>query len=146
MSQTAQKGNTVSVEYTGKLENGDIFDTSIGKDPLSFTMGASQVIPGFDNALMDMAVGDSKTVNIPPEEAYGERKDDLFVSMPLASVPPDMDLKPEMMVHLTDKSGNPVPATVISIEGENVNLDVNHPMAGKTLIFEIELVKIEENE
>ncbi len=144
MPETAQKGHTVSVEYTGKFENGDIFDSSIGRDPLIIQLGAGQVIPGFEDALVGMSIGESKTVSIPPEEAYGERKEDLFVTMPLANFPPNLELKEGLAVQLADKEGNPVPATVSEIGDDNAILDINHPMAGKTLIFELEIVKIEE--
>ena len=142
MSDTIKTGNKISVEYTGRLESGEVFDTSRGRQPLSFEVGAGQMIKGFDKAVLDMALGEKKTVTIPPEEAYGDKKDDLFISMPIANVPPDMKLEIGMMVQLTDKSGNPVPATVTKIGEENVTLDVNHPLAGKTLIFDIEVVEI----
>ncbi len=142
MSDTIKTGNNISVEYTGRLESGEVFDTSRGRQPLSFEVGAGQMIKGFDKAVLDMALGDKKTVTIPPDEAYGDKKDDLFISMPIANVPPDMKLEIGMIVQLRDKSGNPVSAMVTKIGEENVTLDVNHPLAGKTLIFDIEVVEI----
>lgn len=144
MSQIVKEGDTISVDYTGKLENGDIFDSSIGKESLTFKTGAAQMIPGFDAAVIGMAVGETKTVAIEPEEAYGKRSDDLFVSMPLADAPPDLKFKIGMMVHLSDKDGNPIPAAVTAIRDETVTLDMNHTLAGETLIFEINLLTIEE--
>lgn len=144
MAQTVQVGNTISVEYTGKLEDGEVFDTSKGKTPLTFKVGAGQLIQGFDQAVVEMAVGDTKTVTITPDEGYGEKRDDLFIDMPLSNIPPDMDLDQGMMVQLQDKQGNPVPATVTDIGEEAVTLDINHPLAGRTLTFDIEIVKIEE--
>ncbi len=142
MSDTIKTGNRVSVEYTGRLENGKVFDTSRGKRPLSFEVGAGQMIKGFDDAVLDMALGERKTVTIPPEEAYGDKKDHLFISIPIANVPPDMKPEIGMMLSLTDKSGNPVPATITKIGEESVTLDINHPLAGQTLIFDIEVVEI----
>ncbi len=144
MTQTIQLGNTVSVEYTGKLENGEVFDSSKDRSPLNFKVGSGQLIAGFDNAVVGMAVGESKTVTLPPEEAYGSYSEDLLVSMPMTSVPPDMKLELGMMVQVTDKSGNPVAASVKEILENTVSLDINHPLAGKTLIFEIEIVEIAE--
>ncbi|MBU3915650.1 peptidylprolyl isomerase [bacterium] len=144
MPQTVQIGNTVSVDYTGKLENGDIFDTSIGKESLTFKTGSGQMIPGFEAAVINMAIGESKTVSIPPSEGYGERDDDFFLSMPLADAPPNIKFHKGMMLDLADKDGNPIPAEVIAIDEETVTLDINHPLAGETLIFEIDLLKIEE--
>ena len=142
MTQSIKSGDTISVEYTGKLDNGEVFDTSEGREPLTFEVGAGQLIKGFDEAVVDMSVGDSKTVTVTPEEAYGERREDLFISMPLGNVPPDMTLEVGMMVQLTDKSGNPVPAIVTDIGAENVTLDINHPLAGKDLTFDIKVVDI----
>lgn len=142
MTQSIKSGDTISVEYTGKLDNGEVFDTSEGREPLTFEVGAGQLIKGFDEAVVDMSVGDSKTVTVTPEEAYGERREDLFISMPLGNVPPDMTLEVGMMVQLTDKSGNPVPAIVTDIGSENVTLDINHPLAGKELTFDIKVVDI----
>ena len=143
MTQTVKTGDKVSVEYTGKFESGDVFDSSSGREPLTFTIGEGQVIPGFDNAVKDMSIGETKTVTVPPDEGYGNRRDDLMISMPKTNAPPDLNLETGMVVQLTDNSGNPVPATITSIEEENVILDINHPLAGRTLIFDIELVSIE---
>lgn len=143
MSQTVKEGNTISVEYTGKFEDGEVFDTSRGKQPLSFTVGAGQLIPGFDSAVVDMAAGDQRTVTIEPKNGYGDYREDLLISMPKTNIPSDMDLEIGMMVNLTNKEGNPVPAKVKGLEEESVSLDVNHPLAGKTLVFEIEVVSID---
>lgn len=143
MQETVKLGNTVSVEYTGKLESGEVFDSSEGKEPLVFKTGDGQVIPGFDDAVLNMAVGDTKTVTIQPEDAYGRYRDEMVVTMPVSSIPADITLEVGMMVQLTDKAGNPVPASVVKMDEKDVTLDVNHPLAGMTLIFDIEIVKIE---
>lgn len=143
MSQTVKTGNTIRVEYTGRFEDGEIFDTSRGKQPLSFTVGAGQLIPGFDAAVVEMAVGDQKTVTIDPQNAYGEYREDRLFSMPKTNIPADLDLEIGMTVQLTDKNGKPVPAVVRGLEEESVSLDINHPLAGKTLVFDIEVVSID---
>ena len=142
MSQTVKVGDSISVEYTGTLEDGEVFDTSKGKQPLSFEVGSGQLIPGFDQGVIGMAVGDQKTVTIAPENAYGERREDLIIPMPIANVPADITLEIGMALQLTDKSGRPIPAIVTEIGEENVSMDVNHPLAGKVLTFAIEVVGI----
>lgn len=141
MTQPVKPGDTISVHYTGKFDDGEVFDTSNGRDPLKFTVGAGQLIKGFDDAVVGMNKGDKKTVSIEPQDGYGERQDDYIVSMPKDSVPEDMDLKTGMAVQLTDQNGNPVPAIVIEIGDSEVKLDANHPLAGKRLTFEIEIAE-----
>jgi peptidylprolyl isomerase len=141
MTQAIKAGDTISVHYIGKLEDGNIFDSSRGRAPLKFTVGADQVIPGFDNAVLGMTVGDKKTVSIPQNEGYGEHMDELIIAMPKADVPPEMKLSVGMMVQLTDEAGNPVPALVVEMRDTIIVLDANHPLAGKTLVFDIEIVE-----
>jgi peptidylprolyl isomerase len=143
MTQTVQIGDTISVNYIGKLESGEVFDTSEGKQPLTFTVGSGQLIKGFDNAVIGMTTGDKKSVNLSPEDGYGARRDDLIINIAKDNVPEDMQLNIGMAVQLTDQSGNPIPATVTEIGDETVTLDVNHPLAGKVLVFDIEIVRIE---
>ena len=141
MAEKVKKGGTISVHYTGKFEDGEMFDSSEGQSPLIFTVGAGQLIPGFDKAVIDMNPGDKKTVTIPPAEGYGERSEELMVEFPRNSVPEEMELEVGMQVQLRDKDGNPAPAVVTAFNDESVSLDVNHPLAGKTLIFDIEVVE-----
>jgi peptidylprolyl isomerase len=138
----AKKGNAVEVHYTGKLEDGSIFDTSVSRAPLGFTLGDGNMIKGFDTAVHGMAIGDKKTVSIPAADAYGERRDDMMIEVPVEQVP--ADIKPEigMTLQLQGGNGQPMPVVVTDINEEKIFLDANHQLAGKDLVFEIELVKI----
>lgn len=140
MRRAIQSGDTVSVHYTGKLENGEIFDSSSGRRPMTFTVGTGQIIRGFDEAVLGMAVGDRKTVTIAPEMAYGPRQLELIVDIPRTTVPEGMDLEKGMMIELVDPQGNRIPAEVFEILDEVVKMDLNHFLAGKTLVFDIEIV------
>jgi len=141
MSQ-AKTGNTVKIHYTGTLEDGTEFDSSAGREPLEFEMGSGQVIPGFDTAVDGMTIGDSKTVTIPPAEAYGDRHDQLVQQVPKSALPDDM--KPEVGMQLQSQSpeGQIMNLVVVEVEEESITVDANHPLAGKALTFAIELVEI----
>ncbi len=138
----AKKGDTVRVHYTGKLENGTVFDTSRSRYPLQFTLGNGQVIAGFENAIVGMSVGDSKTIVIPMEEAYGPRRDDLIVTMNRDKLPPDLDAKVGQRLELTQADDQVSLVTVINVTEQSITLDANHPLAGKVLTFELELIGI----
>lgn len=140
--QQVKEGDLVRVHYTGKLTNGEQFDSSVGREPLEFTVGAGQMIRGFDAALPGMVVGDKKTINIQPEDAYGLRNDEAIIPFPLENVPADMKLEPGMMLTLSNQMGQPVPVVVLEVTEEVVMLDANHFLAGKELVFDIELVEI----
>lgn len=140
--QQAKAGDKVRVHYTGTLTNGEQFDSSKGRDPLEFTVGAGQMIKGFDAAVPGMAVGDKKTINIQPDDAYGKRSEDAMLEFPLSSVPPEMKLEPGMQLQLRNESGQPFPVIVAEVHEAVVVLDANHSLAGKELIFDIELVEI----
>lgn len=139
---TIEAGNQISVHYTGTFEDGEVFDSSQGRDPLSFEVGAGQMIEGFDQAVVGMKVGESKKITLAPEEAYGPRNEELLMDFPMANFPEDMKVEVGMMLQLTNQDGQPVPATVAEINEESVKMDVNHPMAGKTLNFDIEIVEV----
>lgn len=141
MTKAIAPGDTISVNYTGKFESGDLFDSSEGRDPLKFTVGAGQLIKGFDSAVVGMAVGEKKTVTVSPAEAYGERREDHVVDFPKANIPQDMQLEVGMIVEMSDQSGRPIPVIVTEILDDVVKMDVNHPLAGKTLVFDIEIVE-----
>ncbi len=141
MAEAIKSGDTIAVNYTGKLENGVVFDSSEGREPLKFTVGTGQLIKGFDQAVIDMNVGDKKTVTIPPEEGYGPRNEDNVVELPKDTVPEDMELTVGMQLHLSDPNGNPVPAVVAEIGEDVIKMDINHMLAGKTLIFDIEILE-----
>lgn len=140
MKKVIQSGDTISVHYTGKLENGEIFDSSSGRRPLTFTVGTGQIIRGFDEAVVGMAVGETKTVTMAPEMAYGPRQVELIVDIPKDTVPEGMEIEKGMMIELIDPQGNKIPAEVFEILDEIVKMDLNHFLAGKTLVFDIEIV------
>ncbi|MCE7053290.1 peptidylprolyl isomerase [Algoriphagus sp. AGSA1] len=138
----AKKGDAVQVHYTGKLEDGSVFDTSANREPLGFTLGDGNMIKGFDTAVDGMELGEKVTVTIPAAEAYGERRDDMIIEVPIEQVP--ADIKPEIGMQLTLQGGNgqPMPVVVTDLDEKKITLDANHQLAGKDLIFDIELVKV----
>jgi FKBP-type peptidyl-prolyl cis-trans isomerase 2 len=138
----AKKGDVVKVHYKGTLNTGEQFDSSEGREPLEFTVGAGQMIAGFDRAIPGMAVGDKKTITIAPSDAYGEKKEDALIEFPKANIPGDMNLQPGMKLQLRNQAGQPVPVTVAEVKDDIVILDANHELAGKELIFDIELINI----
>jgi len=144
--QKVENGLFVSVEYTGTLDNGDEFDSSKGRMPLEVQIGAGNVIPGFESALLGMAVNESKTFTLPPEEAYGERDDSRVYDFPKAEIPQGMDPEVDQILALTTKDGQQIPARVDRIEDETVVFDLNHPLAGQALTFAIEVVGISETQ
>ena len=140
--QQVKNGDVVKVHYTGKLTNGEQFDSSTGRAPLEFTVGAGQMIKGFDKAMPGMAVGEKKTVNISPDDAYGQKSKEAIIEFPKQSVPPDMQLEIGMKLELRNESNQPFPVTVADIKEDVIVLDANHMLAGKELIFDIELMEI----
>ena len=138
----AKNGDNVTVHYTGKLTTGEQFDSSNGRDPLGFTIGAGQMIKGFDAALPGMAIGDKKTVTIVAAEAYGETNPEAIIQFPKTNVPADMVLEPGMPLTLTDQNGHPVQVVVVEVQEDIIVLDANHELAGKDLVFDIEIVKL----
>lgn len=132
----------VSVEYKGTLKDGEVFDTSHGRQPIEIKMGAGQLIKGFEKALEGMALNEKKTFTLEPEEAYGHRDESLTRAFPKADIPPTMNPVVGMTVGLAAENGQQVPATISKIDDKNIHVDLNHPMAGKTLTFEIEVVGI----
>ncbi len=141
MTEAVKSGDTIAVDYTGKLENGDVFDSSEGKQPLTFTVGAGMLIKGFDQAVIGMKKGESKTVTIPPDMGYGPRNEKAMVDIPRAQFPQEMALTEGLNLQLQDPSGNPVPATVANISETSVTMDLNHFLAGKTLVFDITIAE-----
>lgn len=139
---TPQTGQTVKVHYTGTLEDGTQFDSSAGRDPLEFTLGQGQVIPGFEQALSDMKIGDTKTVNIPAEEAYGPHQPELVQEVAREQIPADIELAIGVQLQAQGPDGQVFRLVVTELDDANVTLDGNHPLAGKALTFELELVEI----
>lgn len=138
----AKKGDNVKVHYKGSLTTGEQFDSSEGKEPLAFTVGAGQMIKGFDDAIPGMVVGEKKTINIAPVDAYGEKNTDAIVEFPKSNIPEDIKLEPGMKLQLQNQAGQPIPVVVTEVKDEVVILDANHELAGKELVFDIELVEI----
>ncbi len=136
-----KRGDNVKVHYTGKLADGTVFDSSKGGEPLAFAVGSGQVIQGFEEGVVGMKVGESKVLNIPVEKAYGERNDELVIQAPIEQVPPD--LKPElgMRLEMGGANGEILRVVVTEITKTHITLDANPPLAGKDLIFEVELVE-----
>lgn len=132
----------VKAHYTGTLSDGQIFDSSEGREPLEFTMGMGMLIPGFENAVLGMSINESKQFTIPSEEAYGEVREDMFYQIPNAHIPPE--IKPEIGMQLTFDSPEEgqVMLVVSDIQPEFITVDANHPLAGKDLTFNITIVEI----
>lgn len=138
----AKNGDKVTIHYTGKLLDGTVFDSSQGRDPLPFTIGSGQVIPGFEEAVIGMAIGESKTVNIPVEKAYGPRNEEMVLSVPKNQVPPDIEPEVGMQLQLMNEANQPIVVRVVEVTDEHVALDANPPLAGQELVFDIELVTL----
>jgi len=138
----AKTGDKVRVHYTGRLLDGTQFDSSAGREPLEFTLGAGQMIKGFDAGVLGMRVGESKVLQIPPEEAYGPRDEEAVIEFPAENVPSDMKLEPGMQLSLRNQYGQPVPVVVMAVRADVILMDANHMLAGEALVFDVELVEI----
>lgn len=136
------KGDTIRVHYTGKLTDGTQFDSSEGRDPLEFSVGSGMVIPGFDNGVIGMDIGETRTLEIPARDAYGEKSEDMIVAIPRKEFGADFtaEIGEQLLIQLGD--GNQIPVTITQIDAETVTLDANHKLAGKDLIFTVTLVEI----
>jgi peptidylprolyl isomerase len=141
MSQ-AQAGDTVRIHYTGKLDDGTQFDSSAGREPLEFALGQGQVIPGFDKAVQGMNPGESKSVRIPAEDAYGPRHEQLVQEVPKTALPDDLQPAVGMPLQAQGADGQVVQLVVIAVADDSITVDGNHPLAGQALNFDIELVTI----
>jgi len=140
--EKAKVGDTVRVEYTGKFEDGQVFDSNKGREPLEFTLGEGKIIPGFEKAVVGMEVGEEKTVKIPPEEGYGEYIEGLVADVERERFPEDLKLEVGRQLVIPQKNGNQLIVTITKVTDSKVTLDANHPLAGKTLIFDIKLKEI----
>lgn len=138
----AKVGDVVRVHYTGKLLDGTTFDSSVGRSPLEFTVGGGMMIAGFDEGVKGMKVGDKKTIQIAPADAYGERDESAVIDFPKSNIPENMPIEAGMQLTLRDQRGNPIPVVVLEVKDDNIVLDANHALAGKDLIFDVELVEI----
>lgn len=138
----AKDGDTVKVHYKGTLEDGSVFDTSRGRDPLEFTLGGGNMIAGFDKAVNGMQVGEIKTVTIPPDEAYGPHRDDLVQVIEREQLPENLVPEVGQQLQTQQPDGRIITAIVTDVSETSITVDANHPLAGKELTFEIELVEI----
>jgi FKBP-type peptidyl-prolyl cis-trans isomerase 2 len=142
--QQAKEGNVVKVHYSGRLKDGTIFDSSEGREPLEFTVGAGQMIKGFDAGVLGMAIGEKKTLQIAADDAYGVRDEEAIIEFPSENIPADMKLEPGMQLTLRNQNGQPVPVIVLEVKPTVVIMDANHMLAGQDLVFDVELVEINE--
>lgn len=142
MTQAAKAGDTLRIHYTGRLEDGTTFDKSEGDAPLEFTMGKGDVIPGLDQGLIGMAAGETRELTIAPEQAYGPRDETQVHTVPLEAVPDHIPTELGTQLQIQTQDGQTVPVVVSDKTDSNVELDANHPLAGKTLIFDVTLVEI----
>ena len=138
----ARKGNTVSVHYTGKLKDGTVFDSSREREPLQFTIGEGKMIPGFEKAVEGMKSGEQLTTEIPSKEAYGIRRDDLVIEVANDKVPDNIEPKVGQQLSIKQPNGSQIPVVITETKENSIVLDANHPLAGKDLIFEIEVVNV----
>ena len=138
----AKAGDTVKIHYTGTLDDGTQFDSSAGRDPLEFELGGGQVIPGFDSAVEGMAVGENKNVRIEPDQAYGERHEQLVQQVPRSALPDDLEPQVGMGLQSQSPDGQVMMLMVTEVGDDNITVDANHPLAGQALNFDIELVEI----
>ncbi len=136
-----EDGKKVRIHYKGTLNDGEMFDSSEGRDPLEFETGSGMVISGFDSAVRDMEVGEKKTVTLPSKEAYGELREEMIGDIPKDKFPEDMEIQVGMPLQMSGPEG-PVPVVVKEIKEDTVTIDANHPWAGKDLPSELELVEI----
>ena len=140
--QQVKSGDTVKVHYHGKLTDGSTFDSSAGREPLEFEVGSGMVIPGFDEGVIGMTVGEKKTINIPAEDAYGIVEEERILEFPIDRFPPDMKPEVGMALNMSNGQGEHIPVVITELRDDVVVLDANHPLAGQDLIFDVELMDI----
>lgn len=138
----AKVGDMVQVHYTGKLDDGEVFDSSVDRNPLEFSIGAGQVIPGFEEAIVGMEPGQEKTVRIPAEEAYGPHRAEMMLAVDRAEVPPEIEPQVGQQLQLVQPNGQTMIVTVTEVTDQQVTMDANHPLAGKALTFDIRLLEV----
>ena len=138
----AKSGDTVKVHYQGTLEDGTVFDSSREREPLEFTLGGGNIIAGFEEIVTGMSPGETKLERIPANKAYGPKRDDMVMEVDRQQVPDEIDLQLGQQLQVRQESGQAVPVTITDLSDNTVTLDANHPLAGKDLMFEIELVEI----
>lgn len=137
-----KSGDVVRIHYTGKLPDGTEFDSSEGREPLEFEVGAGQIIPGLDRGVEGMNVGDKDTVTVPADEAYGQRDDAQVQTLPRSSIPEGIELEVGTRLQASTQDGRQIALTIIDLNDQEVTVDANHPLAGQDLVFEIQVVEI----
>ena len=138
----AEVNKKVKVHYKGTFTDGTVFDSSEGKQPLEFVLGSGQVIPGFDKGIEGMTVNETKTINIPSTDAYGEHRPELIQELPKKDIPADINYEAGMQLMSKTQNGQDIPITVAEVKDESIVIDANHPLAGKDLVFEVTLVDV----
>lgn len=138
----AKPGDTVKIHYTGKLDDGTVFDSSVNREPLEFTLNAGQVIPGFDQAVLGMTPGESKTETIPMDQAYGPHRPEMVLQVDRQQMPPNLEPEVGQQLQVQSPQGQAIPVMITEVTDSKITLDANHPLAGEDLTFEIELVEI----
>jgi peptidylprolyl isomerase len=141
MADVIKDGDIIKVHYTGRLKDGEEFDSTRDRDPVLFVVGVGQVVKGFDQAVLGMSAGDKKTINLTPDLAYGEQQPENLLEFPLASMPHLQSLKVGMQLKLPLQGGRAVSAKVVEVTEAVIRLDANHPLAGNTLTFDLEIVE-----
>jgi FKBP-type peptidyl-prolyl cis-trans isomerase 2 len=141
--QQAKKGDKVKVHYHGKLTNGNTFDSSEGREPLEFEIGSGMVIAGFDDGVTGMVIGEKRTINIPADQAYGPKQEEMIMEFPKDRFPADMVPEVGMQLNMSNGSGQNFPVVIVEVKEAVVVLDANHPLAGEELVFDLELVEID---
>ena len=136
-----EAGKTVKVHYSGTLADGTVFDSSEGRDPISFEVGSGQVIPGFDHAIAGMEVGQTDTIHIPCAEAYGDTREEMVGQVPRSELPSDLEPEIDMVLSMQSPEGE-MPVRIVEVAEDTVTLDANHPLAGQDLTFELTLVEV----
>lgn len=143
MTQTQAKvGDTVTVHYTGRLEDGTVFDSSANREPLQFTLGQGDLIPGFEQAVLGMAPGESKTETIPFDRAYGPYREEMVIEVDRQQLPTEIEPAVGQQLQVREESGAVIPVVITDVTDESITLDANHPLAGEELTFDIQLVDI----
>lgn len=137
-----KNGDTISVHYKGTLTSGEVFDSSLDREPLKFTLGKDQLIPGFEHAILGLSVGEKVTTNIPSKEAYGEHNSEMVLQVPNNQLPPELDAQIGMQLQLNQPNGQVIPVQITQVKAEMVTIDANHPLAGEDLKFDIEIIEI----
>lgn len=140
--EQVKSGDTVRVHYHGRLNDGSTFDSSEGREPLEFEVGSGNVIAGFDRGVTGMQVGEKKTINIPSDDAYGPKNDEMIMEFPKDRFPADMEPEVGMQLNMSNGAGQNFPVTIAEVRDDVVVLDANHPLAGQDLTFDLELVEI----